>query len=400
MPFRLNTRILAREARREARSPLGSRSSSSLLQRGQENRPTQRRGAPVKGEALRVAASQGNLAALSRLVEKGSAVDSPDEGGYTALIKAAAIGHLGCVDFLIDNGADVNAQTKSLMTALHWVAINDHIPCAASLIRAGADTSLVNMCGETALDYAVERGTFVSYLLEHAPAFELFSEKEVEAAMKAVAAKAAEEKAAAAKASFEKAVAERSLRSAASKGDLVTLFCVVEKGVDVDAPDAVGYTALMKAAAHNHRECVDHLIAEGANVNAQTESLMTALQLTVVFNNNSLCIESLLKAGADTSLKDEDGHTALDYAKQNDNADAARLLEKMAGDADGIGEDAGEKSQVMQLQEAQDERKSFTSSTSGSSSTGPGAQLVQELEQEEDRDELRVVEVDGSSPDT
>jgi len=354
----------------------------------------------VKGEALRVAASQGNLAALSRLVEKGSAVDSPDEGGYTALIKAAAIGHLGCVDFLIDNGADVNAQTKSLMTALHWVAINDHIPCAASLIRAGADTSLVNMCGETALDYAVERGTFVSYLLEHAPAFELFSEKEVEAAMKAVAAKAAEEKAAAAKASFEKAVAERSLRSAASKGDLVTLFCVVEKGVDVDAPDAVGYTALMKAAAHNHRECVDHLIAEGANVNAQTESLMTALQLTVVFNNNSLCIESLLKAGADTSLKDEDGHTALDYAKQNDNADAARLLEKMAGDADGIGEDAGEKSQVMQLQEAQDERKSFTSSTSGSSSTGPGAQLVQELEQEEDRDELRVVEVDGSSPDT
>ena len=54
---------------------------------------------------------------------------------------------------------------------------------------------------------------------------------------------------------------------------------------------------------------------------------MTALQLTVAINDPALCAESLVKAGADTSLKNEEGYTALDYAKQSNNVEAIRLLE-------------------------------------------------------------------------
>ena len=54
---------------------------------------------------------------------------------------------------------------------------------------------------------------------------------------------------------------------------------------------------------------------------------MTALQLTVAINDPALCAESLVKAGADTSLKNEEGYTALDYAKQSSNVEAIRLLE-------------------------------------------------------------------------
>jgi len=54
---------------------------------------------------------------------------------------------------------------------------------------------------------------------------------------------------------------------------------------------------------------------------------MTALQLTVAINDPALCAEPLVKAGADTSLKNEDGYTALDYAKQSNNVEAVRLLE-------------------------------------------------------------------------
>ena len=54
---------------------------------------------------------------------------------------------------------------------------------------------------------------------------------------------------------------------------------------------------------------------------------MTALQLTVAINDRALCAESLVKAGADTSLKNEEGYTALDYAKQSNNVEAIRLLE-------------------------------------------------------------------------
>ena len=51
------------------------------------------------------------------------------------------------------------------------------------------------------------------------------------------------------------------------------------------------------------------LTTQGANVNTQTKSQMTALQLTVAINDPALCAESLVKAGADTSLKNEEGYT-------------------------------------------------------------------------------------------
>tara|TARA_B110001469_G_C9485774_1_gene243326 strand:+ start:129 stop:284 length:156 start_codon:yes stop_codon:yes gene_type:complete len=49
------------------------------------------------------------------------------------------------------------------MTALHWVAINDHIRCGESLIKAGADTTLVNVCGESALDYVRSSSSSLIY---------------------------------------------------------------------------------------------------------------------------------------------------------------------------------------------------------------------------------------------
>ena len=57
---------------------------------------------------------------------------------------------------------------------------------------------------------------------------------------------------------------------------------------------------------------------------------LTALQLTVAINNPALCAESLIKAGADTSLKNEDGCTAFDYDKENNNLAAIRPLEDNA----------------------------------------------------------------------
>ena len=99
-------------------SPLGSRSGSprqAQARRPVKAPPLQRREAPLLGEVLRVAASQGELSELSRCMERGYEldapeggvdgkaawvrrgcpklnVDAPDESGYTALMKAAANG--------------------------------------------------------------------------------------------------------------------------------------------------------------------------------------------------------------------------------------------------------------------------------------------------------------------
>ena len=61
----------------------------------------------------------------------------------------------------------------------------------------------------------------------------------------------------------EKKAAERSVHTAASKGDLAALSRIVEQGtIHVDAPDDGGYTPLLKAAANNHLDCVDFLLAK------------------------------------------------------------------------------------------------------------------------------------------
>lgn len=129
----------------------------------------------------------------------------------------------------------------------------------------------------------------------------------------------------------EKAAAERSCRAAACKGDLATLsHLVLERGVDVDATDEAGFTALMMAAARGHCDCVDSLLAMGADVNAQTKpegGSMTSLQLAVALGEHAPCAEPLIRAGADPSLKNTDGDTALDLVKRMGYKETARLLE-------------------------------------------------------------------------
>lgn len=85
----------------------------------------------------------------------------------------------------------------------------------------------------------------------------------MEAAVKAAAAKAVEKRELFVKAVEEKKKAERSVHTAASKGDLSALSRLVKQGtIHVDAPDYGGYTPLLKAAANNHLSCVDFLLAK------------------------------------------------------------------------------------------------------------------------------------------
>lgn len=160
---------------------------------------------------------------------EGSHLDFTDGLGKSALMWAAIYGHRTCVDYLIARGANVNARTKSMWTALHWAVTNEHTSCAESLIKAGADTGLRDRRGETALDFA----KYNSNKGESIPL-------------------------------LNKAVDEMALLSAAEKGDLTVLTSLVDKGVDVNATDGVGKSAISAASIGGHRACVDVLISKGA----------------------------------------------------------------------------------------------------------------------------------------
>ena len=124
--------------------------------------------------------------------------------------------------------------------------------------------------------------------------------------------------------------AQAAFNKAAHFSDLVTLTRLVKKGVHIDATDECGYTALIMTASNrlatNQLDCLNLLIANGANVDAQTEFKFTALHCACNTGQASI-IESLLKAGADASIKDENGRTALDLAKRGNHTECIKLME-------------------------------------------------------------------------
>ncbi len=64
------------------------------------------------------AARDGDLAAVTKLVEQGISVDAENQNGLTPLMFATRFRHAPVVAYLIEQGADVNRKAKSGLTAM------------------------------------------------------------------------------------------------------------------------------------------------------------------------------------------------------------------------------------------------------------------------------------------
>ena len=111
---------------------------------------------------------------------------------------------------------------------------------------------------------------------------------------------------------------------AARSGD-AALKALLNQGVDINATDNDGETALMEAADGRNAEVVRVLIANGANVNAADEDGETALMIAAD-EGRAETVRLLLEAGANVNARDEDGETALDKAIDERKHKVAELL--------------------------------------------------------------------------
>lgn len=91
-------------------------------------------------------------------------------------------------------------------------------------------------------------------------------------------------------------------RRAAIAGDLPRIERLLAQGVDVDARDKYGQTALMLAAMHGRAEVARVLVDHGGDLDVTAKFGLSALMLAVI-NRHEAIARRLVDAGADTLVQ-------------------------------------------------------------------------------------------------
>lgn len=332
--------------------------------------------------ALHSASRDGNQHLVKLLLDLGADPNSrlyQDEYGRTPLCEAAMsdmsgsngtrgtsidysdpCSSLDTIQLLLDRGADPKAKQIGGETILHK-ALSLGEACVRLLLSSGADVEAKDDRGQSILDLAVEASDrVIDVLVEYGVNLEARDAKTQTALLKAVT-----------KESDDTATVRTLIRHGANvhakdiAGKTVlhlvrgsrerTLRRFLELGVDVNARDQSGATALgcsvkdddnakfklllefgavfeaesepplTDAAARGNKEIVNMLLQMGHDPNRLGNSEMSAISSAVKTQNKEV-VMALLEAGADPNLVDKSKVTPLSRAVGNKDKEISRLL--------------------------------------------------------------------------
>ncbi|HEX6648665.1 MAG TPA: ankyrin repeat domain-containing protein [Pyrinomonadaceae bacterium] len=123
--------------------------------------------------------------------------------------------------------------------------------------------------------------------------------------------------------------AAEELWCAAESGDLAALDRICSRGIDVNARNKFGMTALMRAAYHGHAQMVRALVRRGADPNLARNDKFTALALAAFFGHTET-VRILIEHGAKTEVITRCGASAKTWAIARTFDEAARCLESVS----------------------------------------------------------------------
>ena len=109
-------------------------------------------------------------------------------------------------------------------------------------------------------------------------------------------------------------VSPDALHHAAQTGDIEVLKATLAAGVDVNARDSRGWTALMHATNKGYPLLVPLLLEAQADLDVRAPDGATALFMAAALGHTEI-IELLMKAGADISIQGPKGKTPVDVAR-------------------------------------------------------------------------------------
>ncbi len=112
-----------------------------------------------KRTVLMLAAFNGNTEIVKLLIDKGADVNSTDEIGRTALMYASSGPFVNTVLILLQAGAKPNITEKQEnWTAAMMAAAEGQLEVLKTLVAFGADLKMVDVDGESSLDFARSKG--------------------------------------------------------------------------------------------------------------------------------------------------------------------------------------------------------------------------------------------------
>jgi len=237
--------------------------------------------------ALVLAARYGERDTVRLLLDQGTAIESRDSLGRTALIAAAGERDDGMVTLLLGHGADMAAVDADGATALMHAAAKGQLDNARLLLDAGASLATADVNGETALSVAVRLGQvrLVEFLLA----------RDADPDQPAPGADGA------GYTPLMRAVA----RDLPAPAALAMVKNLLARGAEPNVERAKGETAYTLARRNGQQSAATELLARGArdespyaNLGAE-QALLKAIRL-----GDADKVEALLARGADPGYRD------------------------------------------------------------------------------------------------
>jgi len=259
-------------------------------------------------------------------------------GGFSALLYAAREGCTDCVPVLAAAGADVDQTTAEQISGVVLALINGHYDTAIALLEAGTDPEIYDYTGRGAVYAAADFNTMP---MSNRPAPDVLpNEHTALDVMRLALDKGADPNAQLRRQAPYRAKLDRgndtalsagttALARAAKAADVAAVRLLLDYGADAALATRSNVNSLMLAAGVGNAEqdttgrfksqadiitTIDLLIGQGLDVNATDSGGRTALHGAALQGFDEV-VRALVERGADLTATDSDGLTPLDHAR-------------------------------------------------------------------------------------
>ena len=208
---------------------------------------------------MNLAANEGHLGVVEKLLEKGADVNCASEYGITPLYIAAYNGDSEVVEKLLEKGAEVNKADKDGATLLYIAARYGHLEVVKTLLEKGADLNKKNNNGYTPLHIAAQynNSEVVEKLITKYEELNNHKTKGLLSFFKGGKTFKIDQ---------VDSFGDSPLHLAAQYNSLEVVKKLLEKGADLNKKNNNGYTPLHIAAKKGQLEVVEELIVKKNNI--------------------------------------------------------------------------------------------------------------------------------------